>query len=155
VLTTIAGIVVVLCAAIYVAWPLLAPGEPAEAAAGVEGSDQRSPETEKDLALHAIKEAEFDHETGKLSDEDYAVLRTELESRALQALSDIDAASALHAVAPIAASGAPGAAAARTTGAEPAGFCPTCGTRFARGARYCPGCGKKLPAGKERGRRRA
>jgi hypothetical protein len=155
VLTTIAGLVVVLCAAVYVAWPLLAPGEPAEAAADAEGADERSPEKEKELALLAIKEAEFDHETGKLSDEDYAALRAELESRAFQAFAELDAATALHAVAAAPGSAAPAASAGRVSGAEPAGFCPACGTRFARGARYCPGCGKKLPAGKERGRRRA
>jgi len=158
VLTTIAGLLVVLCAAIFVAWPLLAAGEPAEAAPSGSAPDEHSPEKDKELALLAIKDAEFDHQTGKLSDEDYAALRAELEGRALQALAEMDAASALHAVPATPTGGAPAPTAATTGrpgGAEPAGFCPACGTRFARDARYCPGCGKKLPAGKERGRRRA
>lgn len=161
-LTTIVGLVVVLCAAVYVAWPLLAPAEPDEPVSGDGAApDEHSPEKEKDLALHAIKEAEFDHQTGKLSDEDYAALRAELETRALHALAEIEAASALHAVGPAAGGGAtPQAAApARPGDAEPAGFCPACGTRFTRGARFCGGCGKKLgkkpAATKERGRRRA
>ncbi len=158
-LITIVGLVVVLCAAVYVAWPLLAPAEPAEALSGGSAVNERSPEKEKDLALQAIKEAEFDHRTGKLSDEDYAKLRAELEARALHALAELEAASALHAVGPTAGATAQAASPARPGGAEPAGFCPACGTRFTRGARFCGSCGKKLgkklPAAKERGRRRA
>jgi hypothetical protein len=159
VLLTILGLVVVLAAALYVAWPLLAAREPSDAAPGATaGGDEVSPEKEKELALLAIREADFDHRTGKLSDDDYAALRAELEERALRAIAALDAAGSLHAVppstAPPPASGA-GAAANPRPAAEPAGFCPFCGQRFARGARFCHACGKKLPATKERGRRRA
>ncbi len=155
-ITTIVGLVLVLAAAFYVAWPLLS-GAPAAADTGVATDDAPSdPEHEKDLALRAIREADFDHRTGKLSDEDYASLRDELEGRALNAMAEIDAANALHAV-PTSTSATPPAASTSTAraAAEPGGFCPACGVRFARDARFCPGCGKKLPAATSRGRRRA
>lgn len=156
-ITTIVGLVLVLAAAFYVAWPLLA-GAPATREPAVAPEDAPGdPEHEKELALRAIREADFDHRTGKLSDEDYASLREELEGRALNAMAEIDAASALHAV-PSSAAPAPAAGGAPATAraaAEPGGFCPACGVRFARGAHFCPGCGKKLPAAPSRGRRRA
>ncbi len=146
-----------LAAAFYVAWPLLS-GASAALEAGVATEDAPSdPEHEKDLALRAIREADFDHRTGKLSDEDYASLRDELEGRALNAMAELDAANALHAVPPSTSAAATTGATTSTTraAAEPGGFCPACGVRFARGARFCPGCGKKLPAATSRGRRRA
>lgn len=152
-ITTIIGLLIVLGAAFYVAWPLLAG---ASAASTAPAEPTSTPEHEKDLALRAIREADFDHRTGKLSDEDYAALREELEGRALSAMAELDAASALHAVPPSAPPAAqPGAAPTARTNGEPGGFCPTCGVRFARGARFCPGCGKKLPEATPRGRRRA
>lgn len=154
-LITAVGLAIVLLAAFFVAWPLMAvvelggrpPAESNDAAAS-------NPEHDKELALRAIRDADFDHRTGKLSDGDHAVLRQELEERALRALAAIDDASALHAVPPGAPQGAAPAAQARGA-AEPGGFCPACGVRFARGARFCPGCGKRLPAATPRGRRRA
>ena len=47
-------------------------------------------EKEKDLAYAAIKEAEFDLQMGKLSAEDYALLRGKYEARALAALAALD-----------------------------------------------------------------
>jgi cytochrome c-type biogenesis protein CcmI len=153
-LVTIAGLVIVLAAAFFVAWPLLSDARTARTPDAGSTIGQGDPEHEKELALRAIREADFDHRTGKLSDEDHAVLRQELEERALRALSALDEASALRPVAPAAPPATAGVAQPRAAG-EPGGFCPSCGVRFARGARFCPGCGKKLPAAKERGRRRA
>jgi len=47
-------------------------------------------EKERDLAYTAIKEAEFDLQMGKLSDEDYATLRRTYEDRALAALAALE-----------------------------------------------------------------
>jgi hypothetical protein len=41
---------------------------------------------ERDRALAALKELEFDHRTGKISDEDYAELRGPLRRQAAEAL---------------------------------------------------------------------
>ncbi len=153
-LVTVLGLIIVLLAAGFVAWPLLQ----AEAPTSVSTVDveEGSPEREKDQALVAIREADFDHRTGKLSDEDYAALRAELEGRALSAMAAIESASAPHPVASAASTPAVGASAATAArSGEPGGFCPACGVRFVRDAQFCSGCGKKLPAAPQRGRRRA
>jgi cytochrome c-type biogenesis protein CcmI len=152
-LITIIGLALVLLASFFIAWPLLSAVEPETRgpSAASDGAES-DPEHDKELALRAIREADFDHRTGKLSDEDHAQLRQELEERALRALAALDEASALRAVQPAAAQAA---AATSPSAGEPGGFCPACGTRFLRGARFCPGCGKKLPAAVARGRRRA
>lgn len=154
-LTTVIGLVIVLLAAFFVAWPLL---QDAPAASEVPDTYEGTPEHQKEQALVAIREADFDHQTGKLSDEDHAALRAELETRALSAMAEIENASALHPVPASAAStpaGAAGATAAQPARVGPGGFCPACGVRFVRDAQFCSGCGKKLPAAPQRGRRRA
>ena len=153
-LTTIIGLVIVLLAAFFVAWPML---QDAPAASEAPDSHEGTPEHEKEQALLAIREADFDHQTGKLSDEDHAALRAELEARALSAMAEIENASALHPVPPSAAStpAGAGASAAQPARVGPGGFCAACGVRFVRDARFCSGCGKKLPAAPQRGRRRA
>jgi hypothetical protein len=45
---------------------------------------------ERDRALAALKELEFDHRTGKISDEDYRDLVGELRRRAADALKALD-----------------------------------------------------------------
>lgn len=47
-------------------------------------------EKEKELAYAAIKEAEFDFQMGKLSAEDYTLLRGKYEARALEAIAALD-----------------------------------------------------------------
>jgi hypothetical protein len=150
-LITALGLLIVVAAAFFVAWPLIVPTGDEARPAGAGDLGESSPLHDKELALAAIRDADFDHRTGKLSDEDYAALRGELEERALRAMAAIDEASVPH---PVAGAAAPASPPARTAG-EPGGFCPACGVRFARGARFCPGCGKKLPAAAARGRRRA
>jgi hypothetical protein len=45
---------------------------------------------ERDRALAALKELEFDHRTGKISDEDYRALVGPLRSKAAEALRALD-----------------------------------------------------------------
>jgi hypothetical protein len=47
-------------------------------------------EEERDRALAALKELEFDHRTGKVSDEDYRVLVGPLRRRAAETLRALD-----------------------------------------------------------------
>jgi hypothetical protein len=49
---------------------------------------------ERDRALAALKELEFDHRTGKVSDEDYRVLVHDLRRRAAEALRALEAGTA-------------------------------------------------------------
>jgi rRNA maturation endonuclease Nob1 len=157
-LVTLVGLVLVIAAALYVSWPMLRSGSLPEMTSAPATPATATPEKERDLVFAAIKDAEFDHEVGKLSDHDYAQLRAELEERALRVLAAIDAAAALRSVPPVAgaagasiAQPAPGGAAKTDHG----GFCPSCGHPFRKTARFCAGCGAKLGQARERSRRRA
>ena len=84
------GALLAVAAVLFVARPfLLGEGdrlnEPGEA-------EQRrlALEEERDRALAALKELEFDHRTGKVSDEDYRTLVGELRAAAAQALRALD-----------------------------------------------------------------
>jgi len=52
----------------------------------VDDEPQDLEETPKGIALSALKEIEFDQATGKLSDEDYAMLKGKYTAQALDAL---------------------------------------------------------------------
>ncbi|MBI5505497.1 MAG: hypothetical protein HY899_11895 [Deltaproteobacteria bacterium] len=80
---------------------------------------------EKAVALLAITEADFDRATGKLSDDDYTVLREDYEDRALRAIDELEKLDASPAP--------PAEVSAR--------FCGNCGTRFGSADRYCSSCG--------------
>lgn len=124
--------------------PALAPGrhdlsllepEPAE-------------ETRRGIALLALKEIEFDRETGKLSESDYDLLKARYGAEALAALQT-------EAVAPgeMAVTGDPekliaarlqSLRSARSTGQPVPPSCRNCGPRPEVGALYCSRCGLPL-----------
>jgi len=128
-------------------------------------------ETPKGVALAALKEIEFDRETGKLSDEDYSFLKGKYTGVALDALraesaeaAEVDARSAkqdgggdveamiaarVRALRSAATSAPPGAPVCTTCGPRPepdAVFCSTCGRRLLPGG-ACAGCGADLGQG--------
>jgi hypothetical protein len=119
-------------------------------------------ETPKGVALAALKEIEFDRETGKLSDEDYAFLKGKYTGAALDALrveqteaadtvaggGDVEVliAARVRALRSAATSAPPGAPACPTCGPRPepdAVFCSSCGQRLQHGG-ACAGCGAAL-----------
>jgi cytochrome c-type biogenesis protein CcmI len=102
-------------------------------------------EHERALAVQGLRELEFDHEMGKLGEADYNSLRASLESRALAAMSALDAAgkrgrAALRLAPRRAKSAAPAPAPLNFK------FCPQCGVRAGAGHRFCAGCGARLAA---------
>lgn len=107
-------------------------------------------ETPKGIALSALKEIEFDQATGKLSDEDYAMLKGKYTAQALQAIRSEDG--VMEPVAPVmAGAGASGshdleaviAARARAIRSEGSNaiVCPHCGPRPESDALFCSTCG--------------
>lgn len=89
------GVLAAACV-VYVARPFLR--EPALAASedrldelGAAERERISLVEERDRALAALKELEFDHRTGKVSDEDYRVLVSTLRADAARALKALDA----------------------------------------------------------------
>lgn len=122
--------------------PLLGPPPPPDL---VEEPVEQD-ETPKGVALLALKEIEFDRETGKLSDDDYQYLKGKYTAEALEALrteagagvpDDVEAliARRVQALRFAAAAAPPGAPA-----------CPSCGPRPEYDAVYCSCCGGRLPA---------
>lgn len=114
-------------------WPLLRRGE----AAVDRGTAAPDRNREKEMALLAIRELEFDYATGKISAEDYGPLRARYEARALEIMTQP-------------APAAPGADAPRDLDAEIEAAiaqarggtrCLACGDALPRDARFCPACG--------------
>lgn len=166
-LELLAAALVGLAAVWLVLQPLVLPGRPR--APVYEPPDPE--ETPKGVALAALKEIEFDRETGKLSDEDYAFLKGKYTGVALDALraesgeaaassaaatgpsrgGDVEAmiAARVRALRSAATSAPPGAPVCSICGPRPepdAVFCSTCGQRLLPGG-ACAGCGAELGHG--------
>jgi hypothetical protein len=84
------GLLTVLCV-LFVARPLLRSGKEDALAASGPAEDARVRLFERrDRALAALKELEFDHRTGKVSDEDYGALVGPLRREAAEALKALE-----------------------------------------------------------------
>jgi virulence-associated protein VagC len=73
-------------AVVFVAVPFLRAEEPP--AAAEPGEDALVAAEERDRALAELKELEFDHRTGKITDEDYRALLRPLRQRAARTLAN-------------------------------------------------------------------
>lgn len=110
-------------------------------------------ETPRGIALTALKEIEFDRETGKLSDADYQYLKGKYTALALDAMrqeseeaasADIEAMVAAQVRALRSASAAiPSDAPSLPSGSNPS--CTTCGPRPEPDAIFCSSCGRRMP----------
>lgn len=103
-------------------------------------------ETRRGVALLALKEIEFDRETGKLSDEDYHFLKAKYTAQALEALRDEERSEAPDDVDTLVAHRVRALRSAAATAPPGAPICPTCGPRPEADAVFCSTCGSRLPA---------
>lgn len=88
------GVALIGLVAVLVALPLLStrPRAGQTAWPPVPAADRAGEwEKQKIDAYTAIKEAEFDRQMGKLTEEDYRVIREKYEARAVEALAQLDA----------------------------------------------------------------
>ncbi|HVN84911.1 MAG TPA: hypothetical protein VMW17_08720 [Candidatus Binatia bacterium] len=118
----------------FIAWPLLTQQQ---SLAAVQGGRDFGPgrwERQKIEAYAAIKEAEFDHQMGKLTDTDFATLAGKYREQALAAIAAIETQTADK----------PRAAAAQRP--SRIAYCPGCGQRVSHAAKFCAGCGINLLA---------
>jgi Double zinc ribbon len=117
-------------------------------------------ETPRGIALTALKEIEFDRETGKLSDPDYQFLKAKYTAEALEAMrQDADAPTpgrasddveamiaakvrALRSASATASSDAPVTSGSANTATTPS--CSGCGLRPEPDALFCSSCGRRL-----------
>lgn len=141
----IAAAVVGIAALYLVLQPLLAPGRTKPPAYEPLDPD----ETPKGVALAALKEIEFDRETGKLSDADYEFLKAKYSGLALEALraeqvtvevGDVEAMIAAR-VKTLRSAAVP-APPLRSSDTPP--VCPACGPRPEPDAIFCSTCGSRL-----------
>jgi cytochrome c-type biogenesis protein CcmI len=84
------GALLAVAAVVFVARPLLRGAEEALETPTEEEQRRLALAEERDRALAALKELEFDHRTGKVSDEDYRALVGELRQAAADALRALD-----------------------------------------------------------------
>jgi Double zinc ribbon len=144
------------CVAALVLWLVLQPLLRPRASQPALAEPLDPEETPKGIALTALKEIEFDRETGKLSDVDYQFLKAKYTAAALEALrrdpeadgtglssDDVEAmiAAKVRALRSAVTSASPDAHSA----AFPAPACSSCGPRPEPDAVYCSSCGRRLP----------
>jgi len=107
------------------------------------GRTRAALERDKALTLRAIKELEFDHAMGKLSDSDFAEMQRRLRERALRLMAQLEGGSAYReriereVRARMSALGAP-------EGLRTPASCIGCGTVNDADARFCKMCGHAL-----------
>gem|GEM_PF-2546812 len=109
-----------------------------------------SPEDRREAALDALEELQFEHETGKLSDEDYRRLKNKYARAAVEARREEEGGGSAAGIGADSGEGAERARAA-AGGEQPEGtgapvHCPECGTEAGADARFCGQCGTELPA---------
>jgi hypothetical protein len=111
---------------------------------------------ERNRLYREIKTLDFDHETGKVTDDDYTDQRYQLVAQGVDVLQQIDGLSisdddVIERAVLKAREGAPLTAAdveppldEAATAAEPVGFCPQCGAPAYTNDRFCARCGTAL-----------
>jgi hypothetical protein len=158
----ILSLVMAFAALVVVAHPILSKGRGNEpvAASSEETLDELL--AQRDAVFQALRELRFDHEVGKITDEDYAVFEASLkqtaanslrvldewESGATRDLQEVFEASAAARAAAMAAGGIACPRCGRPAGAEDK-FCGRCGAalpELAPAESTCPQCGRPVDA---------
>ncbi len=101
----------------------------------VNGDDRLEPLAgARNSIFDAIRDLEFDHATGKLSDEDYRQMRARYDLRAAEILQKMDALTAQQT----------GLKKRSQKAGASKGSCPQCRAHVEPGDRFCPTCGARL-----------
>ena len=110
--------------------------------ASLERDDDELTETEarKRVALLALRDVEYDFLSGKLDEQDYRSLKSELTAEALAALEADDASRADHG----SDQELEAEIARLRTGLKAGARCLSCGYTNAHGSRFCSACGRAL-----------
>jgi hypothetical protein len=101
---------------------------------------------ERDAILAAVRDLDFDHVTGKITDDDYVAQRADLMARGADILKRLDTTGVVDDSQVIEqAIAARRHSPARAATPEAAVLrCPDCGTPYKAGDRFCSGCGRSL-----------
>ena len=128
----IVGTLLALGALAYVLWPVILAAEGRPSAPLSSPLPAPTSTDEHGEAVAALREIEFDHATGKLSESDYAALKTQYTSEAVAAMRAREG------------TGDDAAEAEIRRARAQTRVCPACGPRPEPGARYCSRCGAAL-----------
>ncbi|MCL5256196.1 MAG: zinc ribbon domain-containing protein [Chloroflexi bacterium] len=142
----------------FVSFPLLIESPNRRSARVPSGADLDDLLAEKDATYAAIKELEFDHDTGNLSDSDFEELREQQKGHAIGLLKRIESAEENMSRAerrsdtrrverPKAQTSARAAVAKtgpRSDQQTARRYCTKCGKQYQPGDRFCGGCGAEL-----------
>lgn len=139
--------------ALFVAAPLT-EGLFRERRGNVDDSEIERLEHERGLAVQSLRELDFDHEMGKVDENDYASLRATLEARALTAMSALQRAGQAGRGARLRIASRNRRRSVPESSVEtPRGssgrrikFCPQCGAGVGSQFNFCAGCGTALGA---------
>jgi len=150
----VVGTALALGALTLVLSPLLSAIDPATDTPAKRKAAQRAAEIDvPSTAVDALREIEFDRETGKLSESDYADLKQRYTREALAELRAAEQSSGVAAVTAAAGAQASNSATATLDPVEAAiararadvRSCGVCGPRPEPDATYCSSCGRYLP----------
>lgn len=141
-----AGTVAAIVAALGVAAIAALLAAPLRRSPGTAAPEAAAPaeSREREALYAAMQDLEEDFETGKLSEEDHALLRDELRARALGLLREEEVASSRSAGAEAPATRADSVAAQVGVASAPA--CTDCGAALRPGDRFCARCGSRVDA---------
>lgn len=142
-LTLAAAVILGVGCAALVIWPLVSRDR---GVSTVQERDLVADELaeEKEKLLVALKEIEFDHHTGKLSDEDFHKLDSDYRTRALETLRRLEGLGLVSESDPLAIVEADvrRALQGRTPSGPPS--CLGCGERLTSASRFCSNCGQPV-----------
>ena len=127
----VVGTLLALGALAYVLWPVIVMAERRVGPLPAPGPHLAPPADEERDSIAALREIEFDRVTGKLSESDYAALKSQYTAEAVAALRAREA------------TDDPVEAEIRRV-REQTRVCPACGPRPEPAARYCSRCGAAL-----------
>ena len=160
--------IIVAASAAYIAMPIIKSDDSGEIPVAFD-LESISLEEEKEESYNAIKEAEFDYETGKLSKEDYNIIKEKYAGKAVKAMQKLEerekqsskteeptvpttkgkskttTANCAHCGAALPS----GVKFCQSCGqkAKPqaqANFCPKCGKKHKEGDKFCQSCGQRI-----------
>ncbi len=142
-MTIVFAVLLGAAALLALAYPILFRRGGEDAAASLTSAQESLDElmVQRETAFQSIRDLQFDHEVGKVTDEDFHVYEADLKQNAAVTLrrldaweSQIDGELALveHAVA------------ARRAALSSRPACPACGRAVSPGTQFCTGCGARL-----------
>jgi hypothetical protein len=91
ILVVLVSVLVFVAAACVIAWPVLRGDQVPDPEESAAGQERKRVDDDLERALESIKEIEFDHASGHLSDEDFSTLNADERAKAIELMRERDA----------------------------------------------------------------